>query len=193
MLLKQNIRVKIAAAMVGVFGTVTSSVVVHSQSVVDNASLSAGKIDTTDIQSVCPPGDNNASVLVHVENIATIEGNLRAQLYTDKEEDFLEKGKKLVRVEVPVSADAQSVCVPLPSTGNFSLVILHDKNANGKADFFSEGFGFSNNPKLRFGPPDVEDATFAAKEGITQMTVNLQYILGTDDAKKKKRRNARRR
>lgn len=193
MLKKQNIRSKIVTGLLGLAVAGVSSGFVAAQAAADENLSSNNKRDVTDIHSICSPGENNASILVHVENIASVEGNIRAQIYSDKEEDFLEKGRKLVRVDIPVEANEQSVCVPLPATGNYSLVILHDKNANGKADFFSEGFGFSNNPKLRFGPPDVEDAAFSVHEGVNQMTVNLQYILGTDDAKKKKRRSVRRR
>ena len=141
----------------------------------------------------CGDGTDDAFVLVNIHDIATVEGNIRAQVYSDKESEFLEKGKKLVRIDVPVTDIDLSLCVPLPSPGNFSLVILHDKNANGKADFFSEGFGFANNPKLRFGPPDVEDATFVAAAGVTEMDINLKYILGSDTERKKKRRSLRRR
>jgi len=150
--------------------------------------------DVTGTSSIeCGDGAGGTFVLVNIHDITTIEGNIRAQVYSDKEEEFLEKGKKLVRIEAPVTDASQSLCVPLPSVGNFSLVILHDKNANGKADFFSEGFGFSNNPKLRFGPPDVEDATFVAAAGVTEMDINLKYILGSDTERKKKRRSLRRR
>jgi uncharacterized protein (DUF2141 family) len=192
MLNEQNMRVTFTVGLVAILGALAPICNVAAQAA-DDGVAPASTVDGTDVYSVCAPGDNNAALLVHVENIASVEGNLRAQVYSDKEEDFLEKGRKIVRVDVPVDADSQSVCVPLPATGNYSLVILHDKNSNGKADFFSEGFGFSNNPKLRFGPPDVEDAAFVASEGVTQMTINLQYILGTDDKKKKKRRSVRRR
>jgi uncharacterized protein (DUF2141 family) len=189
MLKKHNIQTTLAISIFAFTGLLYAS----SSVMAEDDSETVKTINKADVESVCPPGDNNASVLVHVENIASIEGNVRAQLYTDKEEDFLAKGKKLMRVEAPVQANAQSLCVPLPAVGNYSLVILHDKNANGKADFLSEGFGFSNNPKLRFGPPDVEDAAFVASEGVTEMTVSLQYVLGSDDTKKKRRRNSRRR
>ena len=189
MLEKQNIQTTLAISILTFAGFLSS----QSSLLADDVVKDLKTLDKVNVETICPLGDSNASVLVHIQNIASIEGNVRAQLYTDKEEDFLEKGKKLIRVEAAVDADTQSLCVPLPAVGNYSLVILHDKNANGKADFFSEGFGFSNNPKLRFGPPDVEDAAFVASEGVTEMTINLQYVLGSDDKKKKRRRNSRRR
>jgi len=144
--------------------------------------------------STCDAGAGGAALNVRVENIRAKEGNLRAQIYSSDPDEFLEKGKKLVRVDVPVALDdEQNICVPLPSAGTFALVIMHDINANGKADFFSEGFGFSNNPSLGFGPPDGEEVMVNVPEGVSEVSVKLKYIFGADEEKAKKRRKLRRR
>ncbi len=49
--------------------------------------------------------------------------------------------------------------------GEYGISVYHDLNDNRKLDtgFFRvprEPFGFSNEPKLRFGPPKYEDAAF---------------------------------
>lgn len=148
--------------------------------------------DMTD--DVCPVEDGQSVIAVTVENIQSLEGNLRAQIYSSDPDDFLEKGKKLVRVDVPVeTTESPVLCVPLPSAGTYALVVMHDKNANGKADFFTEGFGFSNNPKLSLGPPDGEDVMFTAEAGLNEQTISLTYIFDDDDEKKEKRRKLRRR
>jgi uncharacterized protein (DUF2141 family) len=139
------------------------------------------------------PEGGKSFVRVSVEGLKDLEGNIRVQVYGPTEEDFLEKGKKLVRIDVKTESDGQEICVPMPGLGDFTLVVMHDRNANGKADFFTEGFGFSNNPKLGLGKPDVEDVVFTATEGVTDMPVNLKYIFGADEEQKKKRRQLRRR
>ncbi|MCK0070970.1 DUF2141 domain-containing protein [Kordiimonas laminariae] len=154
----------------------------------------SGGVYAQDLAFSCVAGDSGAALLVNVENIRTQEGNLRAQIYSSNPDDFLAKGKKLVRLDVPViDAGEQAMCVQLPSAGKYALVVMHDKNANGKADFLSEGFGFSNNPKLGLGAPDAEEVIMDMPAGVTETTVKLKYILGGDDEKKEKRRKARRR
>ncbi len=143
--------------------------------------------------AVCAKGAAGPALLLTIEDLKDEEGNIRAQIYGSNPEDFLEKGKKLVRIDVPTEGEGQQICVPLPSVGRYSLVVLHDRNANGKADFFSEGFGFSNNPKLSLAPPDAEEVMFDAKPGITGMTISLTYIFGGDEEQTKKRRQLRRR
>lgn len=140
----------------------------------------------------CMGADDGASILLTVESIKSHEGKIRAQIYNDQPDDFLAKGKKLVRVEVPASGDEIHMCVPLPGPGDYALVVMHDVNGNGKADFFSEGFGFSNNPSLGLGKPDLEKVLFQASAGVTEQRVKLKYLLGSPD-KKEKRKSARRR
>lgn len=143
--------------------------------------------------ALCADGAAGPALLLTIEGLKDSEGNIRAQIYGGNPEDFLEKGKKLVRVDVPTEEEGQQICVPLPSVGPHALVVLHDRNANGKADFFSEGFGFSNNPKLSLAPPDAEEVMFDAQPGVTGMAVSLTYIFGGDEEQTKKRRQLRRR
>ncbi|WP_374764668.1 DUF2141 domain-containing protein [Yunchengibacter salinarum] len=141
----------------------------------------------------CEPGSGEASVRVHVSNITEAEGNIRVQIYGPDPDDFLAKGAKLIRVDVPAEDHDQTVCVPLPKAGEQALVVLHDRNANGKADFFSEGFGFSRNPELGLGKPDFDKVVFTAEPGVQDMDVRLTYMFGSDAPEKKKRRRLRRR
>lgn len=148
--------------------------------------------DSLDIS--CDTSESGAAILVHVSNIRYQEGNLRAQIYSSNPDEFLASGKKLFRIDVPVAAVAeQDICVPVPAPDTYALVVMHDRNANGKADFFSEGFGFSNNPKLKLSPPDAEDVMIEVPEGVLEVPVELYYILGSGDEETKKRRKMRRR
>lgn len=151
-------------------------------------------IKPANADSICTVEPGQAALEITVENIQTTEGQMRAQVYSSDPEEFLEKGKKLVRVDVPVETlDGPTICVPLPEPGTYALVVMHDKNSNGKADLFSEGFGFSNNPKLSLAPPDGEEVMFVASAGVSKHNIELTYIFGGDDEKKEKRRKLKRR
>ena len=125
----------------------------------------------------CGEGASSHWILVHVRGIRSAEGRIRIQLYDDKPADFLAKGKKLLRIEMPSRSDGIDVCVPLPGPGRFSLVAMHDRNANGRADFFTEGFGFSNNPRLGLSAPDLAETLFEARTGGMEMKIFLTYAL----------------
>ena len=66
------------------------------------------------------------------------------------------------------------------ANGTYALSLIHDENANGKLDTAlaipKEGFGFSRNPKITFGPPKFASAAFALSGSATQ-TVKMKYML----------------
>ena len=96
--------------------------------------------------AVC--ASNAAAVLVHVDGFRVRSGTLRLQLYTNDPRTYLEKGKYLVRVDVPVTRSGpMEVCLPVAHAGNYAVSVRHDANGNGESDR-SDGGGFSGNPKV---------------------------------------------
>ena len=61
--------------------------------------------------------------------------------------------------------------------GSYALTALHDENGNGKLDTFlgipREGFAFSNNPRIGFGPPAYERVRFSI--GAARALIRLQF------------------
>lgn len=66
-------------------------------------------------------------------------------------------------------------------TGDYALAVIHDENSNARLDTFAriprEGFGFSQNPVLRFGPPSFAQARFAITSGEARQTIRMKYLL----------------
>ncbi len=67
--------------------------------------------------------------------------------------------------------------------GRYAVALLHDENGNGKADRAAmmipkEGFGFSRDAKVRFGPPRFGDAAFDLAAGAReQLVIKMRYML----------------
>ena len=68
----------------------------------------------------------------------------------------------------------------LPS-GDYAVALFHDENGNGKLDtrfgIPREGVGFSNNPRLFFGPPRFAAASFEVTNLAVDEQVRLKYFL----------------
>lgn len=73
-----------------------------------------------------------------------------------------------------------AIAVPDLAIGDYAIAVIHDENGNGKLDkrlvIPREGFGFSRNPAIRFGPPDFADASFDLGSGSTSQTIRMKYI-----------------
>ena len=119
---------------------------------------------------------------VRAHGLKNTKGNLRLSVYDDVAADFLKKGKKIRRVDVPASGETMNVCLSLPGAGTYALVVLHDQNRDGKVSIFRDGFGASNNPPgLR--RPKYREAAFAVGPGETIVDIDIRYLFGTKKRK----------
>jgi len=84
------------------------------------------------------------------------------------------------RLSMPASATGPVVFGDLPS-GEYAISAFHDENGNARLDTFAriprEGFAFSRNPALRFGPPRFADAAFAVTAAPLHQSIRMRYIL----------------
>jgi uncharacterized protein (DUF2141 family) len=65
--------------------------------------------------------------------------------------------------------------------GDYAIAVIHDENGNGKLDTFAgipkEGFGFSRNPIITFGPPSFKAARFTVSGDADAQQVKMLYLL----------------
>jgi uncharacterized protein (DUF2141 family) len=64
--------------------------------------------------------------------------------------------------------------------GAYALSVIHDENGNGRLDtrlgIPREGFAFSNNPRIWFGPPSFTAARFQLPPEGTALNVQMKYM-----------------
>jgi uncharacterized protein (DUF2141 family) len=67
--------------------------------------------------------------------------------------------------------------------GDYAFAVIHDENSNHKLDTIAgiprEGFGFSRNPAIGFGPPRFSAARFTldGQGDATAQQVRMRYFL----------------
>jgi uncharacterized protein (DUF2141 family) len=127
---------------------------------------------------------NATAVLVEVNGFKARTGILRVQLYASNGKTYLEKGKWLERVDLPVAkSGAMNVCVPVDRPGNYLVSVRHDINANGKSDR-SDGGGMSGNPDMKLSDfifkrkPALAAVSFAVGPATRRVPVTLNYVKG---------------
>jgi uncharacterized protein (DUF2141 family) len=65
--------------------------------------------------------------------------------------------------------------------GNYAIAAIHDSNSDGKLNtnalgLPSEGFGFSNNPPLRYGPASFSDSQVFVSGTKTVVQIQMRYL-----------------
>lgn len=130
--------------------------------------------------AACAPGAKGPAMLVTVTGFKDRDGNLRVQYYPAEEEDYLGSGRYIRRQEMPVTQvdEDMTVCLSLPAPGDYVMVALHDRNADGKLSVWGDGIGFSNNPKIPLGKPPLKNTRYTAGPGVNRMEITLNYMHG---------------
>ncbi|WP_199553455.1 DUF2141 domain-containing protein [Sandaracinobacteroides hominis] len=131
---------------------------------------------------VCDSSQGQPAALATVHGFRDRKGNLRIAIYRAREEEFLASGRYVQRLDVPMTASGEmTVCAPVPEPGDYIVVALHDRDANGKLGPFKDGAGFSRNPKLALAKPKVESVQVRL-DGVTPLRIELNYLQGLKPA-----------
>ena len=112
---------------------------------------------------------------IKITDIRNVEGNLRVALRTDENTTVY---SKVVEIDQR-TLTAEAVFDTLPE-GTYGVAVIHDENKNEKLDFNdvgmpTEGYGHSNNPAKRPGPPSFEETKFAFAAPGSTVGISLIY------------------
>ena len=118
-----------------------------------------------------------ADIRVRVVGVEEAKGNVSAALF--RSGDDFEAGKAYAKVAAPASVEGIELVFADVAPGRYGLSVFHDINANKKIDTSFVGaptelYGFSNNARGRFGPPDFDDFAFKVSEEDVNLEVRLK-------------------
>ena len=124
----------------------------------------------------------SANLTVHVSGARNAKGKIRVALFSDGK-GFPNDASQTVHTQAadidPQTLSAQVVFAGLPA-GVYAVSVFHDENMNEKLDknFMGvpkEGYGASNNPKKKMGPPNFDEAKFQLSGTEQSVEIKLMY------------------
>lgn len=120
------------------------------------------------------------SLEVEFTDLRSDKGMLRVCL-ASAESSFPRCANAAFAVKRNVPATSASVRFDALPPGDYALAVIHDANGNAKLDTTlgipREGFGFSRNPRIGFGPPSFDAARFPVRPGAEKQQVRMRYLL----------------
>ena len=121
-----------------------------------------------------------SDVEIRLEKLRNERGVLHVCL-TREPAHFPDCGKDPAAVKRTILSAREPIRITGMNRGTYALTIFHDENGNGKLDTLfgipREGFGFSRNPVVRFGPPRFDQVRFQIAAGLSRQTLRMQYLL----------------
>src|SRR5215469_11819746 len=123
-----------------------------------------------------------ATVTVRVTGARSSKGRIALALF-QSEAGFPGDGSKAIRTEqAEIEAQTRSAQFVLEGItfGVYAVSVFHDENMNGKLDKNlvgapKEGYGASNNPRKRMGPPPFDEAKFSLNQPSQAIEIKLIY------------------
>lgn len=127
-----------------------------------------------------PSATPAANLELDVQNLRSAKGVIRICL-TPRAESFPACNNDSRALTRSVPATQRRVQFEGLAPGDYAVAIIHDENRNQKLDKLMgiprEGFGFSRNPVIRFGPPSFAAARFTLDGAARPQQVRMQYLL----------------
>lgn len=121
-----------------------------------------------------------ASLDLKILGLRSLKGNVLICLTTNSRAFPNCAGDPQAQKMIVPAANAAVVRFDDLVPGTYALALIHDENANGKLDTAlmipREGFGFSNNPAIAFGPPKFVAAHFVIGAGEASQAVKMKYM-----------------
>jgi uncharacterized protein (DUF2141 family) len=123
-----------------------------------------------------------ATLTVRVTGARNSKGRVALALF-QSEAGFPGDSSKAIRTQQaeidPQARSAQFVLEGIPY-GVYAMSVFHDENLNGKLDKNmvgapKEGYGASNNPRKRMGPPPFDGAKFSLNQPEQSIEIKLIY------------------
>jgi len=120
--------------------------------------------------------DLTGTLIVHVRDLSSGDGNLRFVLF-DSKENFLKSPVRAEIVEIE-NQEGTWIVEGLPY-GTYAVLVHHDLDASGKMErhWFGkpkEPTGASNDAPAKFGPPKYKKAKFQLESSTLTLTIKVK-------------------
>jgi uncharacterized protein (DUF2141 family) len=137
------------------------------------------------VRAETPPPCNAADphqvrLQVSVSDMRSTAGSIVITIYPNDAPHFLDGAYKVARLTLPVTLPVTHACFVVSAPAYYAVALFHDENNSGHFETTllglpAKGYGFSNNPALYLGPPDLGRVRFEAHVGDNPVSVQMKY------------------
>jgi uncharacterized protein (DUF2141 family) len=118
---------------------------------------------------------------IRVNGLKNQKGQICLSIFSSSQ-GFPSSSKRALKSQcIKVTETPQTVIFPKLKTGNYGVAVFHDANGDSRLNsnafgIPTEGFGFSQNPRILTGPPKFGDCAVLVVGSSTNIQIQLQYF-----------------
>ncbi len=123
----------------------------------------------------------NGNLNIRVDGLKNQKGKICLSIFSSSQ-GFPSNSKRALKAQcLKVTQTPQTVTFPNLKAGNYAVAIFHDANGDNNLNsnalgIPTEGFGFSQNPRIRTGAPKFGDSAVLVAGSSTDIQIQLQYF-----------------
>jgi len=123
------------------------------------------------------------NLTIQIKGLDSLQGQVCLSVFSSSQ-GFPDGGDKNTRRRcLKVTEEETSVSFPNLPAGSYAIAVYHDQNNDNKLNRDStgiplEGYGFSNNPIIRTGPPKYGSCVVLVAGPDTEITIRMRYGTG---------------
>ncbi len=126
--------------------------------------------------------DQPSQLAVEISGLNEAQGQVCLNLFNSNN-GFPNNREEAVQTLCVATAEDSPLTITFEdlTPGSYAVSVYHDANSNNEFDrnfvgMPTEGFGFSQNPDVRTGPPNFGEAVFLVAGSDTQIAIELSYF-----------------
>lgn len=128
-----------------------------------------------------PVVPGSTTIVVAIGGLRSKNGQVLACMTADPRTfPDCQKDPNALHLTVP-AVNGESVQFKNVQPGRYAIALFHDENANGRMDKMlmmpREGFGFSRDAPIQFGPPRFGAASFQVGANPFRTAIHVRYLL----------------
>lgn len=123
----------------------------------------------------------HSSVEIRIDGLRSAKGLVQICLTADaKTFPDCQKDPAAHHLSAP-ARDGETLTFRDVVPGRYAVALFHDENANGRMDKMmmipKEGYGFSRDAPVRFGPPSFRAAALVVGDAPLRTAIKVRYLL----------------
>jgi uncharacterized protein (DUF2141 family) len=127
------------------------------------------------------PAAAKLPLTLDIQGLRAPRGKLVVSIFADAKAFPGDPSKAIAKQEIDINQTEMQVSFKDLPAGEYAVALHHDENGDGKMSYNfvgmpKEGFGFSRNGKVIFGPPSFSDAKVTLSEEGTKAEIKMKYF-----------------